>query len=182
MEEDQGVVGAPRRSPARNLSCTGGIFRSVNANTQTHAPADAFVIPCAQCGQKNRVLRARAAENPSCGHCKKPVFSDHPVAGSDATWARDVEASPVPVLVDFWAPWCGPCRAIAPALEQIAKERTGKLKVVKINVDDNPTLSARFAIQSIPTLMVFRDGQVADQIRGAMPKSALDARLARLGV
>ena len=145
------------------------------ANEQT------VVVSCAQCGQKNRVANGKATAA-RCGACKQPVFPDHPVTGRDATWVAEVERSALPVLVDFWAPWCGPCRAIAPALEGIARDRAGRLKVVKINVDENPQTAARFSIQSIPTLMVFRDGKMIDQMRGALPKAAIEARLDQLRI
>jgi thioredoxin 2 len=142
----------------------------------------AVVQTCVHCGTKNRILRARAGDGPLCGHCKQPVFGGKTLAVSDASFGDDVERSPIPVLVDFWAPWCGPCRAIAPMLDQVAAERAGTLKVAKLNVDENPQMSARFGVQAIPTMIVFRDGQVVDQIRGAVPRPALEARLQRLGV
>src|SRR3954468_13398301 len=98
---------------------------------------DRVEYPCAHCGATNRIPRARLREDPRCGRCKQSVFPDKPVAASDATWKREVEDCPIPVLVDFWAPWCGPCRAVAPVLEQAAKERKGKLKVVKLNADEH---------------------------------------------
>jgi thioredoxin 2 len=140
----------------------------------------AVVLRCARCGQKNRVLRARLADGPVCGACHGAVLPTAPVAGTDASWQDEVEASPLPVLVDFWAPWCGPCRAVAPVLDRVAAERAGRLKVVKINVDENPRTAARFGVQSIPTLLVVRDGRVVDEMRGALPKPALDARLDRI--
>lgn len=85
-----------------------------------------------------------------------------------------------PVLVDFWAPWCGPCRAVAPVLDAIAGERAGRLKIAKLNVDENPVTAARFAVQSIPTMIVFRGPLEVEQIRGALPKPALEARLERV--
>jgi thioredoxin len=134
---------------------------------------------CGRCGAKNRVARARIQDGPRCGQCKEPLFPGRAITVTDASWKREVEESPLPVLVDFWAPWCGPCRVIGPVVEQIAGERAGRIKVVKVNVDENPQLASRFAVQSIPMLMMLEQGRVVDQIRGAVPKATLEARLAR---
>jgi len=96
---------------------------------------------------------------------------------TDATFQTEVLNSAVPVLVDFWAPWCGPCRAIAPLLDEIAGEYAGKAKVVKINVDDHQAVAQRYRVSSIPNLIVFKNGQVAQQIVGAVPKSRLSQAL-----
>jgi len=141
---------------------------------------DAVVYACSACGKMNRILRARLGEDPTCGQCKEKIFPRKPVTVTDDSWKKEVEDSPIPVLVDFWAPWCGPCRAIAPVLEAIAGERAGKLKIAKLNVDENPKIADRFSVQAIPTMIVFRGPLEVDQIRGAMPKAALDARLSRL--
>ena len=94
-----------------------------------------------------------------------------------ATWQSEVMASNLPVLVDFWAEWCGPCRAIAPVLEDVSKELAGKLKVVKVNVDTSPELAAQFGVRSIPTLLLIKGGKVAQQMVGALSKSALRAKI-----
>ena len=99
---------------------------------------------------------------------------------TDANFQADVLENDGPVLVDFWAPWCGPCRAVAPMLEALAGERAGKLKIAKLNVDENPRSAARFQVQAIPTMIVFRGPLEVDQIRGAVPKATLEGRLSRV--
>jgi thioredoxin 1 len=102
-----------------------------------------------------------------------------PIVVTDATFEAEVLKSPVPVLVDFWAVWCGPCKTIAPVVEELATEYNGKLKVAKLDVDGNPDTSMKFAIRSIPTLMLFKDGRVVEQIIGAVPKRSLVEKLAQ---
>lgn len=96
---------------------------------------------------------------------------------TDANFQAEVVESDKPVLVDFWAPWCGPCRMVAPVLEEIAKERGDDLQIVKLNIDENPETAAKFQVMSIPTLIVFKDGDVAHKVIGALPKRRLDAEL-----
>ena len=100
-----------------------------------------------------------------------------PVAVSDASFAEEVLQSTQPVLVDFWAPWCGPCRMIAPVLDELAVEYKGRVKIVKVNVDENPIIADRYSIRSIPTLLFFKGGQVAEQVVGGVSKRALTSRL-----
>jgi thioredoxin 2 len=131
---------------------------------------EAEIISCPHCGQKNR-MQATGDGKPVCGKCGKPL--PWVVNAGDQDFAKVVEQSRIPVLVDVWAPWCGPCRMVSPVLEQLATEKAGDLKLVKINADEAPELSRRFDIRSIPTLMVFRSGAaVATQI-GAAPAAVL---------
>jgi thioredoxin 2 len=130
------------------------------------------IIRCANCGKRNRVPEA-ADGKPRCGNCRAPL--PWIVDAGDGTFAEVVERAGLPVLVDFWAPWCGPCRMVSPALERIATELAGRLKLVKVDVDTAPALQQRFSIQSIPTLMVFSHGQVAASQVGAAPADKLGA-------
>ncbi len=138
----------------------------------TDQVVQAEITPCPSCGKKNRVPAA-ADGTPRCGNCHKPL--PWIVDAGDATFAEIVERAGLPVLVDFWAPWCGPCRMVSPALEQIAGDLAGRIKLVKVNVDTAPALQQRFAVRSIPTLMVFRNGQVAASQIGAAPAGQLRA-------
>ena len=99
------------------------------------------------------------------------------VTVTDANFKSEVLESDLPVLVDFWAPWCGPCRMVAPVVEELARSYEGRLKVGKVNVDENPEISRAYGIQSIPTLMVFKNGQIAERIVGALPKPMLEKAL-----
>ena len=124
------------------------------------------IVTCPNCGKKNRVPAAGDGK-PRCGNCHQwlPWIA---VAGDD-DYREVVERSPVPVLVDMWATWCGPCRMVSPALEQLAGERRGQIKLVKIDVDNAPMLSQRFSIQAVPTLMVVDNGQIVARQAGAAP-------------
>jgi len=102
------------------------------------------------------------------------------VTVTDATFATEVERSPLPVLVDAWAPWCAPCRMIAPVMEELATELAGRVRVAKLNVDENPATAARFGVQSIPTLLVLRGGREVDRMIGVQPKGEIVSRLQRL--
>jgi thioredoxin len=107
-------------------------------------------------------------------------MNSKPVTVTDGTFASDVERSPVPVLLDMWAPWCGPCQMIAPVIEQLAAEMAGRLRVAKINIDENPATAARFDVRSIPAMLVFKAGREVDRIVGVQPKSEIVRRLERV--
>ena len=144
------------------------------------------IISCAKCGAQNRVdERAAALRQPICGKCGAALDAQagggdtsKPRTVTDATFARELQgAGDRPVLLDCWAPWCGPCRIIAPVLDQLAAESGGRYIIAKLNVDENRQTAARFGIQSIPTLLIFRNGALVDRMIGAQSKEAIAARL-----
>jgi thioredoxin 2 len=134
------------------------------------------IIPCPSCGAKNRVVPV-ATGHPRCARCK----TDLPwVVDADATTFAEETASVVPVVVDFWAAWCGPCRMVSPVLSDLAWRHAGRLKIVKVDVDADPQLAARYDARSIPLLVVMRGGKEVDRVVGALPRAALEQRLAPL--
>lgn len=140
------------------------------------------MIVCSACGATNRVPGDKIAQGlaPVCGKCKTPLPAGRPQPVTDASFAQDVERSPVPVLVDAWAPWCGPCHMIAPIIDQLAIEVAGRVRVMKLNVDDNPRTAARFDLRSIPTLLVLKDGREVDRLVGVQPKQEITRRLEKV--
>jgi thioredoxin 2 len=144
---------------------------------------DRQMLTCPACGAVNRVPADKLAQGlqPVCGRCKRALpLSNGPVTVTDANFAEEVERSPLPVLLDLWAPWCGPCRMVAPAVEQLAAEMAGRLRVGKLNVDENPVTAARFQVHGIPALLVFKNGREVDRIIGAQPKSEIARRVQQL--
>jgi thioredoxin 2 len=131
------------------------------------------IVPCPSCGTKNRVPAA-ATGRPRCASCKTelPWVAD----AADATLSTALDTSSL-VLLDLWAPWCGPCRMVAPVLERLAERYAGRLKVVKVNVDDNPATARTYDASSIPTLVMIRDGAVVGRVVGAQPEQALVSQI-----
>jgi thioredoxin 2 len=145
--------------------------------------SETTLIRCPSCGATNRVPTAKVEQGlvPVCGRCKTPLpLPREPVAVTDATFAAEVERAPQPVLLDLWAAWCAPCRAIAPVIDQLASEMGGRVKFAKLNVDENPTTAARFNVSSIPTLLVLKEGREVDRIVGVRSKSEIAQRLERV--
>ena len=145
--------------------------------------ADPLLIRCPNCGATNRVPpeKIKLELAPVCGRCKNPLpISVKPVIVTDTTFASEVERSPVPVLLDLWAPWCAPCRMVAPTIEELAKEMAGRVRVAKLNVDENPNTASRFQVRSIPTLLVLKGGKEMERIVGVQPKAEIERRLQRV--
>jgi thioredoxin 2 len=144
------------------------------------------IITCPNCGAKNRVDESRAARGrPVCGRCGSPLAgggdAGKPVEVTDGSFAPFLAAAGNrPVLVDCWAPWCGPCRMIGPTIDQLAAESGGRYVVAKLNVDENPETASRFNISSIPALLLFKNGQLAEQLVGLQPKQVIADRLGAL--
>lgn len=133
------------------------------------------IIRCPKCGANNRVIIEQTQEREAvCGRCKTPLLSQaHPLTITGANYNSEVESSPLPVLLDCWADWCTPCHMIAPVIEQLAADLSGRVRVAKLNVDENPMIASRFNVRSIPTLIVLKDGREVDRIVGAQTKHAI---------
>lgn len=131
--------------------------------------------PCPHCEATNRLPATRIDDDPVCGRCGKPLLEGPPLALTDADFDAVAAAAKRPLVVDFWAPWCGPCRMMAPAFEQAARQLGGRALLVKVNSDDNPRLAQRFGIRSIPTLVRVQGGRETSRQSGAVPASAIVA-------
>jgi thioredoxin 2 len=156
---------------------------TTGASTTEPATGQYVTVPCQFCGTRNKVNMARVAHRPKCRNadCAKPILLDRPITLRDDTFADVIARADVPVLVDFYADWCGPCKVMAPVLDTVAGEYAGRALVVKVDTDRAPVVSQQFAIRSIPTLMVFRGGKSVGQQMGAVPKAAVVAMLTAAG-
>jgi len=145
---------------------------------------ETLMVRCNHCGAKNRVPPNRIHDRPVCGRCKTPLavgsHDERPVVVTDATFRKEVLSSSGPVLVDCWAPWCGPCRTVAPILDRLASEYAGRIKIAKLNVDENPGTASQYGIQSIPTMILFNKGREVNKLVGALPKAEMQRHLQAL--
>ena len=141
------------------------------------------IVTCEKCGTKNRVeASTRVDRIAKCGKCGATLVApaagaNNPLTVTDQSFSQEILNTLGVVLLDCWAPWCGPCRMIGPIMEQLAAEAEGRYRVAKLNVDDNPHTASQFQIQSIPTMLIFKDGKLVDRLIGAQPKPAIASRV-----
>ncbi|HUP19205.1 MAG TPA: thioredoxin [Gemmatimonadota bacterium] len=140
------------------------------------------LVPCPHCTRANRIDLGRVDDRPRCGECGRPILLDRPIQVSDADFDRVIGGSDVPVMVDFYADWCGPCKVMAPVLDDFADERRGRILVTKLDTDRNPATAGRFEIRGIPTLIVFVDGAEVARETGAVGKRRLESLATEAGV
>ena len=137
------------------------------------------IVACAACGARNRVEDRGSGVKPVCGRCGGPLApAARPIIVDEASFPQQVlQAGAQPVLVDFWAEWCPPCRALAPTLERLAAQAGGRYRIAKVDIDRNPSLAAQYRVQSVPTMLIFKHGQLVDELVGVQPEAQLRARL-----
>ncbi|SHE21964.1 thioredoxin TrxC [methanotrophic endosymbiont of Bathymodiolus puteoserpentis (Logatchev)] len=133
--------------------------------------SDSYHIVCPHCQSINRILIPRMNDHPLCGRCKKPLFTQHPIELTATTFARHISRNDIPILVDFWAPWCGPCKMMAPAFAQAAEQLEPQVRLAKVNTEIEQALAGQYNIRSIPTLALFKNGKEVARQAGAMAKA-----------
>jgi thioredoxin 2 len=138
------------------------------------------LVQCPSCGTTNRLPPPQSGRKAICGKCKAPLPQSGPVQVTDQTFGAEVEQSAIPVLLDLWADWCGPCHMLAPTVDQLSSEMAGRIKVAKIDIDENPGTADRFEVRSIPTLLVLKGGKVVDRLVGVQPKQEIVRRLEKV--
>jgi thioredoxin 2 len=141
--------------------------------------SDAIQVGCEACGAINRIPTHKRDLRARCGQCHAPLgaASTAPRIVTDRSFEEDVLRSPIPVLLDCWAPWCGPCRTLAPVIDALARSYAGRVRVAKLNVDEHPGAAARYGVQGIPTLLLFDGGHLQDRLVGVHPRAVLEMRL-----
>ena len=144
--------------------------------------SDSIIIACTSCGTKNRIPTARIKENPVCAKCRASLANIpwFPVNITDSQFDAEVLKHKGTVLVDCWAPWCGPCKSMGPIMDALARDYAGRVKVVKINMDENPATGSTYKIMSIPSLLFFKQGKLRDTLVGAVPRAEMESRLTPL--
>jgi thioredoxin 2 len=145
--------------------------------TTTQQQSPTLTIQCQFCQTWNRIDATRAADRPKCGKCARPMLLDRPVKLTDETFDRTINSAELPVLVDFYADWCGPCKVMAPSIDQLASKMTGRALIAKLDTDASPRTAHKFDIRGIPTVIVFRGGNAVTQQAGALPFAALEKML-----
>ncbi len=145
----------------------------------TAGPPRRAVVRCPLCTSLNAVNLARLADGPRCGECKRPILLDRPIAAHDDDLQRTLDGTTVPVVVDFYADWCGPCKVMAPVFDDLAGRRAGELLFLKVDSDRSPAATQRYGVRAIPTLVIFRGGREVARQTGAVPLRALEELIAR---
>lgn len=140
--------------------------------------ANSIIMRCPKCRTRNRIPSGKIGAIAKCGKCGEDIHTDvlnigHPVVVTDSTFNYEIIDSPLPTLLDCWAPWCGPCQMMGPFMDELAADWKGKIRIGKMNVDENPKTSAQYRIRSIPTLLIFNDGQLVNTLTGALPKHSI---------
>ena len=143
-----------------------------------------YIIRCPSCRTKNRIPSDKAEITPNCGKCGSSINTEElligkPVIVTDENFEKGVIRSQLPVFLDCWAPWCGPCKIIGPVIEELAAEWKGRVRVCKLNVDENPQVASQFQIRSIPTMLIFDNGQLKESLVGALPKRQIVQKMAQ---
>ena len=137
-------------------------------------------VTCPYCGSVGRIPAEQFNDDLQCGSCGRAMFAAKPLELTAAAFADTIADSQIPVLVDFWAAWCGPCKMVAPVLDELAEEMGEKVRVAKLNVDENPATPGKFGVRGIPTLILFKEGKVVDQVVGAVPKNQLEGLIKKV--
>jgi thioredoxin 2 len=141
--------------------------------TRPKSMSDTVHVVCPQCGATNRLPRGRLVDRPACGQCKRPLFDGHPVALSESDFDRQISKSDIPVVVDFWAAWCGPCKMMAPQFERAARELEPSVRLAKLDTEAAQGIAARYGIRSIPTVIAFKGGREVARQTGAMDAASI---------